>query len=153
MPYTTGALDIMPGLTGGTAAVGTRRDGTTSVFPAAQSYPVSLPPGETTVIEITVTAEDGSRTRPYTLSATRAAPNTDPSLPALVVRGNDKSRVNLSPAFPPDHTDYQASLAYTVDAVTLTPAVRHTGARVRLGGREVPGGQAQRPRAPGRGQQ
>ena len=32
-----------------------------------------------------------------------------------------------------------------MDAVTLTPAVRHTGARVRLGGREVPGGQASAP--------
>ncbi len=145
VPYTTETLDIMPGLTSGTAAVGTRGDGAASPFPAAQSYPVSLPPGETTVIEITVTAEDGSRTRPYTLRATRAAPNTDPSLPALVVNGNDKSRINLSPAFSPDNTDYEASLAYAVDAVTLTPATRNTGARVRIGGREVPGGQASAP--------
>ncbi len=142
VPYTTGTLDIMPGLTSGTAAVGTRGAG---AFPAAQSYPVSLPPGETTVIEITVTAEDGSRTRAYTLRATRAAPNTDPSLPALVVRGNDDADVNLSPAFSPDNTDYEASLAYAVDAVTLTPATRDTGARVRIGGREVPGGQASAP--------
>ena len=145
VPYTTGTLDIAPGLTGGTAAVGTRRAGTASPLPAADTYTVHLRPGETTVVEVTVTAENRRTTRTYTLRITRAAPNTDPSLPALVVRGNDKSRVNLSPAFTPDHTDYQASLAYTVDAVTLTPAVRHTGARVRLGGREVPGGQASAP--------
>ncbi len=145
VPYTTETLDIMPGLTSGTAAVGTRGAGAASPFPAAPSYPVSLPPGETTVIEITVTAEDGSRTRPYTLSATRAAPNTDPSLPALVVNGNDKSRINLSPAFSPDNTDYEASLAYAVNAVTFTPTTRNTGARVRIGGREVPGGQASAP--------
>ena len=140
VPYSTGALDIMPGLTSGTAAVGTRSDGTTSVFPAAPSYSISLPPGETTVVEIMVTAKDGQRTRRYTLRATRAAPNTDPALPALVVRGNDDADITLSPAFTPDNTDYQASLAYTVDAVTLTP-----GARVRIGGREVPGGQASAP--------
>ena len=145
VPYPTGALDIAPGLTGGTAALGTRSGGTTSIFPAAQSYRVSLPPGETTVVEVTVTAEDGSRTRTYTLRVTRAAPDTDPSLPALVVRGNDDSDINLSPAFSPDHTDYEASLAYTVDAVTLTPAVRHTGARVRLAGQALPGGQASAP--------
>ncbi len=145
VPYTTGTLDIMPGLTSGTAAVGTRRDGTTSAFPAADTYTVHLRPGETTVIEVTVTAENRRTTRTYTLTVTRAAPNTDPSLPALVVNGNDKSRINLSPAFSPDNTDYEASLAYAVNAVTFTPTTRNTGARVRIGGREVPGGQASAP--------
>ena len=145
VPYPTGTLDIAPGLTGGTAAVGVRSNGSADTFPAANTYTVHLRPGETTVVEVTVTAENRRTTRTYTLSITRAAPNTDPSLPALVVRGNDDSDINLSPAFSPDHTDYRASLAHAVDAVTLTPAVRHTGARVRLGGQALPGGQASAP--------
>ena len=141
VPYTTSTLDIAPVARDDDAVV--RIAG--NVLTAGQARTAHLRPGETTVIEITVTAENRRTRRTYTLRITRAAPNTDPSLPALVVRGNDKSRVNLSPAFTPDNTDYQASLAYTVDAVTLTPAVRHTGARVRIGGREVPGGQASAP--------
>ncbi len=141
VPYTTGTLDIAPVGRDDNAVV--RIAG--NILTAGQARTAHLPPGETTVIEVTVTAENRRTTRTYTLTVTRAAPNTDPSLPALVVRGNDKSRINLSPAFSPDNTDYEASLAYAVDAVTLTPATRDTGARVRIGGREVPGGQASAP--------
>ena len=139
VPYETATLDIAPGLTSGTAAVGTRRDGTTSAFPAAQSYRVHLRPGETTVIEVTVTAENGRTVRTYTLRITRAAPDTDPTLPALVVTGNDKSTVNLSPVFSPDNTDYDASLSRGIDTLTVLPLVGDTRKTVTVNNVPVTG--------------
>ena len=139
VPYVTATLDIAPGLTSGTAAVGVRRDGTARPFPAAQSYRVPLPPGETTVIEVTVTAEDGQRTRTYTLTVTRAAPDTDPSLPALVVTGNDDSDIDLSPVFTPDNTDYDASLSRGIDAITVLPLVGDTRKTVTVNNVPVTG--------------
>ena len=153
VPYTTGTLDIMPGLTSGTAAVGTRRDGTTRVFPAAPSYSISLPPGETTVVAITVTAEDGSRTRAYTLRVTRAAPNTDPSLPALVVRGNDDADITLSPGVHPGQYRLPGQPGLHGGCGhphPRRPPHRRPRAPRRARGSRRPG---QRPRAPGRGQQ
>ena len=119
VPYETGALDITP--------VARDADATARIagqtLTAGQAYTAHLRPGETTVIEVTVTAEDGQRTRAYTLRITRAAPDTDPTLPALVVTGNDDSDINLSPVFSPDNTDYSAALSRGLDTLTVIPVL------------------------------
>ncbi len=153
VPYTTDILDIAPmaqedkalvRIAGQIPTTG-RTIITERTLAAGQAHTTHLHPGETNVVAITITAVNERDTCTYTLNITRAAPNTDPALPDLVVKGNDDSDVDLTPAFEPDNTDYEASLAYAVDAVTFTPATRNTGARVRIGGREVPGGQASAP--------
>ena len=122
VPYETGALDITP--------VARDADATARIagqtLTAGQAHTAHLRPGETTVIEITVTAENGRTVRTYTLRITRAAPDTDPTLPALVVTGNDDSDINLSPVFSPDNTDYSAALSRRVNELTLT-FPRHKG--------------------------
>ena len=153
VPWTTDILDIAPMAQEDKALVRIAGQITTTgrtiiterTLAAGQAHTTHLHPGETNVVAITITATNERDTCTYTLSITRAAPNTDPSLPDLVVKGNDDSDVDLTPAFEPDNTDYEASLAYAVNAVTLTPATGHAGARVRIGGREVPGGQASAP--------
>ena len=119
VPYETGALAITPAARDDDATA--RIAGQT--LTAGQAYTAHLRPGETTVIEITVTAENDRTTRTYTLRITRAAPDTDPTLPALVVTGNDKSTVNLSPVFTPDNTDYNAALSRGIDTLTVIPVL------------------------------
>ena len=132
---TTGTLDIAP--------VARDADATARIagqtLTAGQAHTAHLRPGETTVIEITVTAENDRTTRTYTLSITRAAPDTDPTLPALVVTGNDDSDINLSPVFSPDNTDYSASLSRGIDTLTVRPVLGNTRKTVTVNNVPVTG--------------
>ena len=135
VPYETGALDITPVARDDNATA--RIAGQT--LTAGQAHTAHLRPGETTVIEITVTAENGRTTRTYTLRITRAAPDTDPTLPALVVTGNDKSKVNLSPVFSPDNTDYSAALSRGIDTLTIIPVLGDARKTVTVNNIQVTG--------------
>ena len=69
-------------------------------------------------ITIVVTAEDGSTTKTYTVSVTRAAPSTDATL-----KGLSLSVVNVGPVdygtFASDIESYTATVAYDVAQVSV----------------------------------
>ena len=78
---------------------------------------VSLTVGAETNIAVTVTAEDGSTTKTYTVAVyrERAPKSDDATLSALTLDGGV-----LSPAFASDVTTYTARAAYSSDEVTLS---------------------------------
>ena len=83
------------------------------------------------VIIVEVTAEDGSTTRTYTVTVTRAAPlSTDATLGALTLSGVDFG------TFASGTTSYTAQVANSVSQTTVTPTVNHSGATyvIKLGG-------------------
>ena len=83
------------------------------------------------VITIEVTAEDGSTTRTYTVTVTRAAPpSTDATLSALTLSGVDFG------TFASGTTSYTAQVANSVSQTTVSPTVNDSGAGylTKLGG-------------------
>ncbi len=83
------------------------------------------------VITVEVTAENGTTTRTYTVTVTRAAPSsTDATLSGLTLSG-----VSFG-TFDSSKTSYSASVANSVTQTTVTPTVSHSGASyvVKMGG-------------------
>ncbi|MDR2814273.1 MAG: cadherin-like beta sandwich domain-containing protein, partial [Prevotellaceae bacterium] len=78
------------------------------------------------VFDVTVIAQDGTTTKTYTLTITRAAASTEvsPTLSALVV-----SNGVLSPTFSPAVTSYTVEVPNSVSSITLT-AVSESGVTV-----------------------
>ena len=87
---------------------------------------VNLDVGSNT-ISVKVTAEDGTTTRTYTVTVTRAAPtvSSDASLSGLALSG-----VTLTPAFAADTTRYTASVYNSVTSTTVTATPNHAAAKV-----------------------
>ena len=110
---------------------------------SAASYVMRIHGGQTTgwgwlfvgsnVITVEVTSEDGTTTKTYTVTITRAAASTDATLSGLTL-----SNVDFG-TFASDTTSYTASVAYSVSETTVTPTVNHSGARrvIKLDGRPV----------------
>ena len=103
------------------------------IMPADQDsltdgHQVYLTAGANTEITVTVTAEDGS-TETYTIMAyrIRATPSTDDTLSALRLDG-----VDISPAFDPETTAYNARVRYDVDKVTLERTATDIGANITV---------------------
>ena len=91
---------------------------------------VSLSVGSN-VITIVVTAQDGSTTRTYTVTITRAAPlSTDATLSALTLSGVDFGTFDSST------TSYSAQVANNISRTTVSPSASSSGARyvIKLGG-------------------
>ena len=91
---------------------------------------VSLSVGSN-VITIVVTAQDGSTTRTYTVTVTRAAPlSTDATLSALTLSGVDFGTFDSST------TSYSAQVANNISRTTVSPSASSSGARyvIKLGG-------------------
>ena len=83
------------------------------------------------VIAVVVTAEDGSTTKTYTVTVTRAAPpSSDATLKGLSLSG-----VGIG-TFKSVTTSYSAQVAHSVSQTTVTPTVNHSGASyvIKLGG-------------------
>ena len=85
---------------------------------------VELAVGENTV-SVVVTAEDGTTTKTYTVTVTRAAPplSTDAGLSGLALSG-----VTLEPAFATDTTEYTAEVGNDVTETTVTTTTNDSGA-------------------------
>ena len=80
-----------------------------------------------TEITLTVTAEDATTTKEYTVTVTREAPgiSSDANLGTLSL-----SDGTLSPTFDMATTTYTASVGNTVEEVTVTATANHTSATV-----------------------
>ena len=87
--------------------------------------------GENT-IKVKVTAEDGTTTETYTVTVTRAEPDsTDATLSALALsNASDDSTITLTPTFASSIRDYTALVANGVDKITITPTVNESNATV-----------------------
>lgn len=91
--------------------------------------PVNLNVGSNTVT-IVVTAQDGSTTKIYTVTVTRApAASTDADLSGLSL-----SSGTLDPAFASGTTGYTAAVANAVSSITVTPTVSDINATVTVNG-------------------
>ncbi len=90
---------------------------------------MSLSPGSGNKIEVIVTASDGKTKQTYTITVTRlsSSGNTDASLASLTL-----SAGTLSPAFSSGHTSYTASVASSVENLTVTAPANATGATVDI---------------------
>ena len=90
---------------------------------------VSLSVGSN-VITVEVTAEDGSTTKTYTVTVTRAAASTDATLSGLTLSGIDIG------TFASGTTSYTASVAHSLSQTTVSPTVSYDGAShvIKLGG-------------------
>ena len=91
---------------------------------------VSLSVGSN-VITIVVTAQDGSTTRTYTVTVTRAAPlSSDATLSTLTLSGVDFGTFDSST------TSYSAQVANNISRTTVSPSASSSGARyvIKLGG-------------------
>ena len=83
------------------------------------------------IVTIEATAEDGSTTRTYTITVTRAEPpSTDATLSALTLGGVDFG------TFDSTTTSYTAQVANSVSQTTVMPTVNDSGAShvIKLGG-------------------
>ena len=90
---------------------------------ATAGHQVDLTVGENT-IKVGVTATDGTTTKTYTVTVTRAS-STDATLSGLTV-----SDGTLDPEFASATEDYTASVIHSVDELTLTPTVTEATATV-----------------------
>ena len=88
--------------------------------------------GENT-IKVKVTAEDGTTTETYTVTVTRAEPDsTDATLSALALsNASNGSPITLTPTFASSTTSYTASVVNGVDEITITPTVNESNATVQ----------------------
>jgi len=98
-----------------------------SVVSGSASGGVALNVGSNS-IAVVVTAQDGTTTRTYTVTVTRAA-SIDATLSALTL-----SSGALSPAFASGTVTYTASVANSVSSLTVTPTVTQANATVKVNG-------------------
>jgi hypothetical protein len=101
-----------------------------------QSNFISLTPGQTKALTVTVTAPDGTTTKSYTVNVVvpSLAPPSNPYLQSLVVRDNVPSLVTLSPSFMTPTLSYTASVANSVSSIQLRPLTMDPSAIVRING-------------------
>ena len=100
----------------------------TDAFPSFAGDQVNLDVGSNT-ISVKVTAEDGTTTRTYTVTVTRAAPtvSSDASLSGLSL-----SSGTLSPDFASATLSYAASVVNSVSWTTVTATPNHAAASVLI---------------------
>ena len=67
-------------------------------------------------IDVIVTAQDGTTTKTYTITVTRA-PSSDATLSGFALSGP----TTATPAFSPAGTSYAASVAHAMSSITVTP--------------------------------
>ena len=94
--------------------------------PATADHEINLTAGETTEIEVLVTAEDTSVTRTYTASVYRQNLNLsdDATLSSLML-----SDVVLTPEFASGTIEYTANVPYSTMQTTVTAMATHLGAQ------------------------
>ena len=107
------------------------------VVSGATSAAITLAVGVAKAIAIVVTAEDGSTTKTYTVTVTRAAPATlssDADLSGLTISAG------TLPAFATATENYAVSVDNDVASITLTPTTNNDGATLTVDGTAVTSG-------------
>ncbi len=107
-----------------------------AVAPGTASGPVALAEGAITTITTVVTSEDGTATRTYSITITRA-PSPDASLSNLVT-----SSGTLTPAFAAGTLNYTANVTSATTGITVTPTSTDPNATITVNGTTVLSGTA-----------
>ena len=107
----------------------------------AISAPLNLNLGANS-IEVKVTAQNGTTTKSYIATVTRAA-SSNAELASLVALTD--AALALTPAFAGGTTSYAASVAKGTTTVTVIPTAAHAGATVKVNGVSVNSGTASGP--------
>ena len=109
-------------------------------------HQVSLDVGANEIrVTVTLTGTGSPPPKTYTITVTRAAsPSTDATLQSLSLSGEAMLKQNADPTkgFDPDVTNYTASVANTVDAITVTATPTVTQATAKIGEDDAKGGHA-----------
>lgn len=83
--------------------------------------------GQVNIVEIEVTAEDGSK-RIYTLNVTRSTATSENDLEDIIIGGG----ATLSPKFDPDITDYTTTVDGDTDEIDITAIPKDDGSTVEI---------------------
>ncbi|WP_166882133.1 cadherin-like beta sandwich domain-containing protein [Massilia mucilaginosa] len=126
----TTSLTMTPTVADASASVTVNGNSVTS---GNASGPIPLAVGANTITTI-VTAQDGSTTKTYTVTLTRAASSNN-NLSAL-----SSSSGTLSPSFNPATTGYTVSIGAGVSSITVTPTTAVNTASVTVNGVAVSSG-------------
>ncbi len=110
-----------------------------SVSSETASAPIPLSTGSN-ILTILVTSPDGTMTRSYTVTVTRAAPSGIATLDGLTL-----SSGTLSPAFAVSTLSYTTSVAPAVEFISLTPTILGTNSIVTVNGLVVVSGTSSSP--------
>nr|WP_294942880.1 cadherin-like beta sandwich domain-containing protein [uncultured Mucilaginibacter sp.] len=121
-----------------TDAAATIKVNNVAVVSGAASQPIALNAGSN-LIPVTVMAEDGSTTKTYNVTVTRAV-SSNADLSALTI-----SAGVLSPSFVGTSTSYSASVPNTTNSITLTPTAAGTNATIKVNNIVVASGAASQP--------
>ena len=123
----TTSVTVTPTVSDANATIQARVNGGSyaSVTSGSASSSLSLNVGSNT-IDVTVTAQDGSTTKTYTITVTRAA-STNADLSALTI-----SSGTLSPSFVSGTTAYTASVSNATTSVTVTPTKSDANAAIQV---------------------
>ncbi|MGF7040599.1 cadherin-like beta sandwich domain-containing protein [Mucilaginibacter lappiensis] len=87
------------------------------------------------VVTTTITSQDGSTTKTYTVTITRAVASADATLAGLGL-----SNGSLSPVFSSGNNTYLASVTNAVSNITITPSAANAAAIIDIGGTTVASG-------------
>lgn len=132
VPNATTAITVTP--TTADAGATVKVNGTTVASGSASgSIPLAVGPNTITTV---VTAQDGTTTKTYTVTVTRA-PSSNDNLASLTI-----SAGTLSPAFAAGTTNYNAPESGATASVTVTPTVADATASVTVNGTTVASGSA-----------
>ncbi|MFC9775362.1 cadherin-like beta sandwich domain-containing protein [Paenibacillus chitinolyticus] len=127
------SVDVTPTLADGTATL--KVNGSTVTSGSPSSVPLNVGANNITV---SVTAQDGTTQKTYTVTVTRAAPlSGNADLSNLVLTG-----AALNPGFASGTITYTSSVAYGVTALDVTPTVADSHAAVTVNGNAVTSGSA-----------
>ncbi len=107
----------------------------TAVTSGSASAAISLSVGDN-VINVAVTAEDGTTEKAYTVTVTR----DDPLSADADLSGFSLSVGSLSPSFVADTVTYTASVDFTTTSITVTPILADSNASVTVNGEATASG-------------
>ncbi|RYD87242.1 MAG: cadherin-like beta sandwich domain-containing protein, partial [Sphingobacteriales bacterium] len=123
-------IEVTPGLSNSGASVRVNN----SPVSSGSAFPVALNVGSNTINAV-VTAADGTTTKTYTFTITRAASN-DANLSAITVNNG-----NLTPTFDTNTTSYTVSVPNSQTALNISATVRQPNATFKVSGAPVASGQ------------
>jgi hypothetical protein len=129
--YEIKTIHVTPTVADANAKVKVNGTDVASGSPAAIPLTVGSNP-----ITVSVTAEDGTTVKNYTMTVTRQAPSTNSSLSNLTV-----STGSLDPLFNPSIIQYKVIVPNGTDTIGLTPTLADAKATVTVNGTSVPSGQ------------
>ncbi|WP_042169601.1 cadherin-like beta sandwich domain-containing protein [Paenibacillus gorillae] len=125
VPFATSTLAVTPYVSNAGSTV--KINGTAAVS-GQPSGNIALTAGTSTVITIEVTSQDGTNTKSYTLTVTRAAGSANANLSALTTTGGA-----LSPTFSAATTSYTAAgVSNTTTSVTVRPTTADSSATLAV---------------------